>query len=221
MDRRFLEDTALHNPELFKAILQFNAGHCFLPQPKAMLDSLPLQAADLWQDRYFRHAAVSDPAAAGWWGFEHENCRFALLGKETLLKLCRRFSASVLGERIAHVIAREPQAQLKAKLGPELYRYAISRGRYQSGFLGKTFLSHLGPGSVADQFDMLTEVVLGLITDGWSDELDEMLGLPKQGSELEAAPAIALGPEHHAAFRFMLKKILLREVAPEWAPCFD
>ena len=219
MDRRFLEDTALHNPELFKAILQFNAGHCSLLQPRAMFESLPPQAAALWQDEHFRMAAVSDPPAAGWWDFELEDCRFALLGKETLLRLCRRFSASVLGERIAHVIAREPQTELKARLGTDLYRYAISRGRYQSGSLGKAFLARLGSGDVAEQFDTLTEAVLGLMTGGWPAELDGLLGLPSPGND--AALGKALEPEHHAAFRFMIKKFLLREVASEWAPCFD
>ncbi len=221
MDRRFLEDTALHSPVLFKAILRFNAGQCCPSLPQTLLGNSPSQAEALWRDPHFRRAMVADPQKSGWWSFEREDCRFALLGKDALLALCRRFSASVLGERIAQVIAREQQSELKAKLGPDLYRYAIARGRYQAGSLGRFLLSKLGIGSVAEHFDDLTEATVSLLTAGWPDDLAGMLGLPPKEPGNANAVMDDLTPEQRAAFRFIIKKILLREVAPEWAPCFD
>ncbi|MBR5734786.1 MAG: hypothetical protein IKX79_04545, partial [Desulfovibrionaceae bacterium] len=99
------------------------------------------------------------------------------------------------------------------------------------------------------QFSSLAHAALCLISEDWPRPLAEMLGLfrsrgdafPAQAGKkkhagaphalsmtpkTEAAgrdpdDAPALTPEERRAFDFTLKKILLREVAPQWAPCFD
>ena len=63
-------------------------------------------------------------------------------------------------------------------------------------------------------FDLHGRVALGLIMAGWPQLLQNR-------APVAALSDIAAPPDVQRGLWFDLKKVLLKEVAPSWAPCFD
>ena len=109
---------------------------------------------------------------------------------------------------------------MRHALGEELYRYALHRGQYQLGGVRRLF-ARLHPSlPLAERCALHGSMALRLVASGWPAELARRFF-----SKLPDAPLTQDVPEFgEAEIRdvwIARKKLLLKEVAPAWTPCFD
>ena len=222
MDYRFLAEIIALKPQLFRAMLNFNRKSA-APLPEE-LASLGGPFAGLWTRPDFRRAwPVPTSSAPGYWSFHEESRRMALLDADTVAALGLFFSAAVHGEELAHVISRDQVLELHSTLGADIFSYALKRGRYQISGLRSVLLVPESYGSLSRRIRILAALAPALIAEGWPEELrvlaQDRLPTADQTEGEKFEPR--LRREQRTALWFTMKKLLLREVAPEWAPCFD
>ncbi|MBP3730843.1 MAG: hypothetical protein J6I40_05155 [Mailhella sp.] len=223
----FLAEAATKHPALFKAIIAFNRRYAPSASVPEYFSMLPGHEK-LLQDKEVRSICLKiHQPFRGWWNFAEESTRFALLDTETLKKLCLFFSTAVMAEDIAHAVKRDEATALKQSLGINLYLYAIKRGRYQIGGIRSILIPFAGTGNLFERIERLSGKLLFLVCGSWPENLKNFLlqydaaafgfleGTPGTSTEHE------LSPDAQRSLRFAMKKILFREVSPQWALCFD
>ncbi len=232
MDQRFLEETVRRRPALFEAIAAFNRGQIRSGSVSSVLSACPHAAPALLDDARIRRAWASacNKAAptSGWWDFSDETRRLVLLSPEQIRRLALCFSAAVHAEELAHILDRRQVLEMRALLGEDVFAYAIRRGRYQIGSLRQDILRAMPAATLGERLLLLARAVLLLMGETWPEDLrriwHQKLSLLSFTSEVPAFTAESLpqpSREQRRALWFTLKKILLREAAPQWAPCFD
>ena len=222
MDYRFLAETIAIRPDLFRAMLNFNREYA-APLPEE-LSTLGPPFPELWQRSSFRRLWTRHPAQqAGYWNFSEESQRMALLDADTIHRLGLFLSAAVHAEEISHAIGREQVLELRRTLGADIFAYALKRGRYQVAGLRSLLLVPEEFGSLPRRLGILAAAAPAVIGAGWPEELQALAAsrLPQPEDDAAAAFTPSLRREQRTALWFTMKKLLLREVAPEWAPCFD
>jgi hypothetical protein len=238
-------DELLRNPALFRAVLDFNG----LAAPPPLELSKPGR-----QDRQFgpessllallaanprvRCAFVRPAPKTAVWCFAPPPNRLALLPPPLLKRLIFYWSAAVWAEDLARIIEKTRLSQIMANIGPELYRYAVRRGRFQLGSLRDRFrrgAQNENPECLTQAFFQPGEQLLSLCLDRWPEELciaweihwrragyqklqspqnpKKLKNLSWQGEWQNDVPFSTLWS--------CVEKILLSEVAPEWQPCFS
>lgn len=239
MDQRFLDETVSRRGALFAAMVEFNRLQLRCPDSSTSSPSNTKSEHSLLNDasirRAYRKNAGSTPPADGWWDFSDETYRLVLLSPAEVKRLALCFSAAVFAEKLALVIDGKQVLQLRSLLGNDIFSYAIRRGRYQVGSIRKVFLADNSPAPLAEHLLQLARNLLLLIGESWPDELrthwlrklaeTDLFStsplLAEAASSQTASPLPQLSREQRRAIWFTLKKILLREAAPQWAPCFD
>ena len=223
MDYRFFAEIISLKPQLFRAMLNFNREFAAcVPNELALLGD---QYTTLWNHETFRRAWFSAvPRESGYWNFSEESQRLVLLSSATLERLWLLFSAAVHAEELARVIARNQVLELRREIGEDVFSYALKRGRYQIGALRNHLCVPPSFGSLGRRIGILAASLPALVASEWPEEL-KALAAHKTAHGDDASSFEAFSPdlpgEQRRALWFTLKKILLREVAPEWAPCFD
>ncbi|WP_446424038.1 SctK family type III secretion system sorting platform protein [Mailhella sp.] len=232
MDQRFLEETVRRRPALFEAIVAFNRSQLRSAAASSSHSVCPSMASALFSDARIRRACVSacdtSVTPRGWWDFSEETRRLVLLSPEQLRRLALCFSAAVHAEELARILDRKQVLELRDLLGDDVFSYAIRRGRYQIGSLRQVILQYLPAAPLGERLLLLARAVLLLMGEAWPDELRRLwvlklnaLDFVSDGLSASAGPLPQLSREQRRALWFTLKKILLREAAPQWAPCFD
>lgn len=223
MDYRFIADILALKPPLFRAILNFNREYVS-PLPEE-LASLGAPFTDLWHSPDFRKVWPERSSdTTGYWNFFEESQRMALLESGTIERLGLFLSAAVHAEELSRIIARAQVLELRRELGEDVVTYALKRGRYQIGGLRALLLVPASFGSLTKRIRLLADAAPTLVSEGWPEELRRlaMNRFPHRSDEgQDQVFAPALPKEQRTALWFTMKKLLLREVAPEWAPCFD
>lgn len=219
MDHRFLAEALDRRPLLFRAMLAFNRD-AYAPVPEELTE-LGSPLSDLWKRGDFRRAWPRRPKEEGYWNFSEESQRIALLDKSTIERLGLFFSAAVHAEEISRVIAREEVLELRTMLGADVVSYALKRGRYQIGGVRAAlqFPDMFGPLPI--RIREVSALSLAMLRADWPEALRRMAAsrFPQMSAAEDAVPA--LRREQRSALWFTMKKLLLREVAPEWTQCFD
>ena len=234
MDQRFLIEAMSRKPELFTAMVGFNRAQLRSSSACSMLSPLGDVGSALLRDPVVRHACSgkSSKDAEGWWDFSDESCRLALLSETEVRNLGLTFSAAVFAEEMALVLDREQVVALRTLLGEDIFNYAIRRGRYQIGSLRPFLIEAMPEAGLLQRIQLLAAAVLYSISRNWPEELRNIwagklskAGMLAASSKNEAEQAGGILPPLRAEQRrilwFTLKKLLLREAAPQWAPCFD
>ena len=213
MERSDFHHLLTSNQPLFQAILAFNQ----LSRPPAGLAPAALAETIDQNPRLWRYFPSSDLPPA-FWDFRVEPHRLALLDDLTLTRLAQAWGASVWAPRLAGLINRPEALRVRESLGPELYAYALKRGRFQLGSLRESFLT----GEAApDSLDRarLEQCGLSAINQCWQDA-PAPLQARLSGRWRPLAAGELLPPDLRRQTWAWLKKILLTEVAPQWRPCF-
>ena len=228
MDQRFLDETVCRKPELFRAMVDFNSSRM------AQAGKKPEPASDtlgnaLLNDPVIRKSlgSPSDTDTTDcWWDFSDETFRLLLIENSTLKRAALGFSAAVYAEELALVIDRAQVLALRRLLSDDIFTYALRRGRYQIGSLRPFLTRQLTVGTLVERLSLLASSVLICLADGWPEQLQRLWiaklrdsGMLSENADGTALPS--LSREQRRALWFTFKKHLLREAAPQWAPCFD
>lgn len=112
-------------------------------------------------------------AESGYWGFAETSERFALLSEEDFGRLMLRAAAAVYGGEIAVTLKRDEREALRTRLGDELLRYAVLRGRWQAGALAADLKPFCAGLPLPDAVERLSHLVALLLWTGWPDGLRE------------------------------------------------
>lgn len=97
-----------------------------------------------------------------------------------------------------------------------MYSYALRRGRYQIGSLRTQLLGLAQGESLPERILSLAAISLSLVAADWPARLPSLCPAIRETQLSAPVPR-----EQRRAVWFTMKKILLREVAPQWAPCFN
>lgn len=225
MNRTFFAATLRNKPHLLRAMLSFNGLRRLSPLPES-LHGFP-HAAALWQeDAVRRRYDASCAPKPDFWDFEDESCRLALLDAPTRERLVLTFGVAVLARDICRLLRKNEVRAAREGLGDALYTYAVHRAPYQ-----------VDPDVVPDptvaaelpihlRARALGADCLRTLASRWPQALRDAVtwdavALPE--SHDAATPADRTGEqlEQHRRLWIAVKKVLLKEVAPAWTPCFD
>ena len=227
MHKQFFADVLVRRPVLWQRLLQANLPEGGPRLPDVCREQLGRAADSLWawlQQRPLTHGLpVSASGAAGplpFWDYAEESRRLALLPAPALLELCRVTGVVLHAPAIAAILLRDEVLSLRRSLGEETYQYAMQRGRYQLGGVRRFFQWRDTDLPLAERCALHGTMALLLIAGLWPEDV-----ALRVRDRLPALPATAVLPslteeECHELWRGV-KKLLLKEVAPSWAPCFD
>lgn len=193
-------------------------------------------------ERASEATAPGAPAAGAprvpFWDFAEESRRLALLPAPAVDRLALTFGAALHGNAFAVLVRRDDVLTLRTALGEDLYTYGLHRGRYQLGGVRRHFsplrdTERTGEG-IARRIRTDGLTALGVCIARWPDVLRRRLVWPDSMSgntsgDITADIISGTSPRWDEARRqaawpdiwFSLRKLLLKEVAPQWAPCFD
>ena len=215
MDKSFFIDIIAHNPPLFQAMADFNSA-VVPPVPEEISAVAGLDASALWRfpavRRHFKTAAVRE----AFWDFTEESRRLALLDAANLKKLQKLFGVAVHAEEIAKIIVQAEVLAIRDSLGEDIYDYAMYRGQYQLGGVSRHFCKEDQGLPLLERIRKHGSQAMAFCASSWpeslrkifEEKLEETLDREKPSAEVR-----------HLVW-FGLKKILLKEVAPQWAPYF-
>lgn len=225
MHKNFFIDVITRKPALFEAILRFNGqaaagedvpGASLPDQARDLCAGLPEEVLNELADnpRARRHICALARNGDAFWDFAEESRCLALLPPDTLIDLARFYGAGLHAEEMARTILGREVAALRESLGEDAYLYAIRRGQYQTLAGRELFTARHKDMALAERAGLHGREALGLIAAGWPQLLQNR-------TPAAALSDIAAPPDVQRGLWFDLKKILLKEVAPSWAPCFD
>ncbi len=235
MDKNFFLDVISQKPKLFNAIIEFNCkllydallqvihemnelAESIVGFNKNMIQKIALRAISLKKDRLIE-------AGYCFWDFLEETRRMILVDPETIHKLQLIFGAAIHADALSRVLIRSEVLQLEEILGKDVYQYGLLRGRYQLGTVRQFFLAKNVNLPLPVRIQWHGRLALKICMSTWPQILQKRfmthlkdMSLPYNIEEdvpKEFPPAVVYG------VWLGLKKILLREVAPEWIPYFD
>ena len=157
----------------------------------------------------------------GFWNFEEESSRLALLEPDVLTSLLRHFGTAVNARSFAAVVRRDERDALRSAVGGELLEYALGRGSFHLGETRGYFLSRHADRPLVERVRLHGLDALAVCVGRWPDPLRVVAG--QRFPELFDAMPRSSDRDHklERLVWFGLKKLLTKEVAPQWAPCFS
>ncbi len=221
MHKNYFLDVITRKPELFAAIMRFNgiaAGsedqgipgtvrECCADLPSGCLE-------ELWGYAPSRqHLQRLGQPAEQFWDFSEESRCLALLDSETLDKLTVMYGACLHAPEIARTVRGTEVKRLRQALGEQIYLYALQRGQYQVPTGRELFVGRHLDMPLEERIARHGREALEIIAADWPEHLRERIF----GA---AAPDLSFAGGRQQGIWFDMKKILLREVAPAWAPYF-
>lgn len=217
MSRDFFTAALRTKPSLLRAMLAFNGVLACPPLPTPLptaLAGVP-QAARLWTHPAVRRRCGGSCAAdPDFWDFEDEVFRLAFLDAATLDRLALTFGVAVLAPEICRLLRRAEVCAARERLG-ELYAYALHRARFQVNEISSPFCTLEAPLDVRAQ--ALGAWGLRALTRRCPPVLQSRFARLRPASGMDTI----LDTEQQTRLWADMKKVLLKEVAPAWTPCFD
>lgn len=234
MDKMFFLEIIMNKPQLFEAIIEFNCNLLYsvmiqtaeemasftMSTPgfdNSFIQKLALRAIALKKERLIETEYC-------FWDFMEETRRIALLDPEIVRRLQLVFGAAINADDIAKVLKRDEVLQLQQILGEDLYQYSLLRGRYQVGAVRQFFLAQNRSVPLTTRIQLDGRMALEICASLWPNflqsrffsQLNIMFSLEDNTTLSHDYPLSVIRGVWDG-----LKKILLREVAPQWAPIFD
>lgn len=237
MHKDYFVEMLTGNPPLFQAILSFNGLLDTQPCPLPLCfedsleceDSLVIKA--LWptpalRRRYPQQTNTAIPPP--FWDFSEESRRLALLPTAVLKHLGNTFGAALHGEAIALTLLRHDVIALKQGLGEALYNSVLQRGRYQAGrSMRKFFITRNQELPLPEKVHLHGLLALEVCCSTWPETLRthavSHLGDALPFLNVRKDPETVRHEDMPPAdiIWLNLKKLLLKEVAPQWAHYFN
>jgi len=213
----FFSETIRRRPALLQAVLAFN-GLLDTGSPPEAMHVPGVDANALWAS-FAARRLLKTGQKTGFWDFSDETRRLALLPFSVLDTLGTTFGVAVHAKELALTIDGGRSAALRRELGPDLYAYALERGQYQLGACASVFHGRDAALDLPLRSRLHGWQALKILSAVWPAELRASIAFPVFKGQ--ASPPPKLTDRGKTALWFGMKKILLKEVAPEWAPCFN
>lgn len=223
MHKQFFADILARRPVLWQRLLAANGSGQTAQLPHACREQLG-EVADSLQtwlgQRPLAHGLSDVTLPEAFWDYAEESRRLALLETPDLLELCRVTGVALHAPAIAAVLCRDELLPLREALGEAAYHYALQRGRYQMGAVRRFFQRRDTDLPLPERCALHGNMALRLVSGLWPVELAHRLDrrLPSL-PQTRALPSLT-EEDCHELWR-AVKKLLLKEVAPSWALCFD
>lgn len=239
MNINFFSEVLTRKPFLLKAMLQFNTPQQEMSVPKDMqeLADYGVDVDSLWEDvkGYFKETENSN-LSPNYWDFSDETKRLLLLDEHILQQLVLYFGVLLNAKEIAQSIEKTQVLAIKQELGEKAYSYALNRAQFQmkNTPLFENILTTKEEQSLTQRVISQGVLALASCIHEWSPELQENMA-KKLGRILEKHKNntlhdikslnhsffSTLSPETKRYIWFTLKKILSKELSPQWAQYFD
>jgi len=241
MHKDFFIHIIKHKPELFQAILRFNAS-CLpttIPPIPGALQALPEENAKaLWQallekNNLFQRFGFQHQVSS-FWDFTEESRRLVLVEPDAMEQAIQMFGAAIHAEQIAQVIGKDDVLALRTHITPQILAYALQRGRYQLGTVARIFRSLDTVLPLHQRIILHGRLAVQLCIAPWPEALRTMCSswihqvLDANPDSMDASDSLFLEKdnlghlvENTRKIWFSFKKILLKEVVPQWAPYFE
>jgi len=238
VNRLFHREIVRTKPELFRAILTFNRSihvktidHRFYsglssesgsPGITGYEDKPHVKASNRAKARFFTGDSL------GFWDFEEESRRMVLLDAATLNKLIFTWGAAFCAPLLNQVILKQDVELLDQEVGRPYVDFARGRGRFNIGNIHEI----IPPPPKAVPPSKMRSLIIGygmqahaICSAAWPLPLQtlENQRLERELPELfkHRLDLVQVAPSHPRTVWFSMKKILLKEVAPQWIPCFS
>lgn len=235
MNANFFRELLDEKPALLKEIIRFNQtgrapdtdSGVSAPLEAALLRHPDLLAARAERQRAEVRRFEETPHDAGAWDFEDESSRLMLLNESEAKRLFILAAAALSGDEIAHALQKAEREALLQAIGSDAYRWAILRGRFQTGSLARVF-EDFAPGTpLSQRVPLLASFLLQCLSKAWSEALKaRSLALQKSFTgerpatfETRAASDEALSLRRR--IWFFMKKIIVRELEPSCQRYFN
>ncbi|MCR5814018.1 MAG: SctK family type III secretion system sorting platform protein [Desulfovibrio sp.] len=217
------ENKPLH--QLWPHILRFNAHPCYdqptlseFLWPQAELESWLAQLPDC-----LRTSLPEPGKPVFFWDFKEDSRKLALLDDQRLERLAMVSGVTLHAKDLAMVVERRARQELCQALGETLLEYAVGRGQYQTGLAGAIMADLDRDLSLAERCRLHGWLALHFCAQPWPEVL--RLSLEKRLFSLSHGKSFAdYEPVDDDAWQTlwrMLKRCLLREVAPSWLAFFS
>lgn len=220
--RLFIKNLAANNPFLLKAIIRFNYSlnrsreNEFIPQTSLIASSNRAKAK------------LNGAFTKGYWDFEEESSRITLLDTNTLKDLLLTWGAAFCAPVINRFVTRQDVDTLHKNIDQKYIEFAIGRGQFALGDLLDIVTPVSGkvpPEKIKALIRKYGMTAHEICLAAWPQALQK-IQIQKIKQELpdwfKLRPSLSeLHPSHPRAIWFSIKKILLKEVAPQWTPCFS
>lgn len=171
---------------------------------------------------------ISGMNCFGFWDFEDDSRRLMLVENEVLKKSIQYWGAAFCAPAIRQVVLKDDRMTLEQEMGKDLIAYAMGRGGFSLGNarqLVPTDPKDL-PEKIADKIRAMGINAFLTLAGGWPSPLKHEAGtlvreLFKEYPPHESASGFQIPVDRTRVLWRVLKNIFLREVAPQWHPCFS
>lgn len=247
-NRLFHREIVRTKPELFRAILTFNNSiHDRTIEHKSYSDLYSgsgspgktghedkshgtsmelilnrLKASNRAKARFFTGDSL------GFWDFEEESRRMVLLDAATLNKLIFTWGAAFCAPLLNQFILKQDVELLDQEVGRPYVDYARGGGRFNIGHINEIIPplpKAVPPAKMRSLIIGYGMQAHGICSAAWPLSLQtfENQRLERELPELfkHRLDLVQVAPSHPRTVWFSMKKILLKEVAPQWIPCFS
>ena len=229
ISRSFYRNLVLDMPQLFEAIVRFNTS-IRLETEKNRLAS--------WKDTSLLDGILfkSNRATAqflggdtvSFWNFEEESRRIALLEPSILKNLILSFGAALCAPLLNRFIRKKDVETLKQDIHSNYLDFARGRGRFILGDISEIIKlkeQNIAPEKMRSLIIKYGMYAHGICSSAWPESLqnfeDSKIGHQLPDLFEHRIQLTQVNPSHLRAIWFSMKKILLKEVAPQWTPCFS
>lgn len=228
-DKPFFDALLAEGNALWPAVMRCNAHPRRTAAETAAEGPLPASArAELegWL------AQIPDSARGGevrteaefFWDFSEDSRKLALLDDGQLARLAEVAGVTLHAPALARIVEREARRACREALGAELFDYAQTRGQYRTGAAGDIVARRDTELPLPERCRAHGWLALYFCSLRWPKELRLMffrrLARLSGASGATVSLGNALGDTAWQALWRLLKKCLLREVAPAWKPYF-
>ena len=235
INRFFYRNLVLDKPQLFKKIVQFNASVNLEAGKKNNSENNNTLIENIFAGNNraklrFYNGTVT--AATGFWDFEEESRRLALLDAATVNDLILCWGAALCAPILNRFVLKSDIEILNREIGRKYLDFAMGKGRFILGNISEVI--KLEEKNAAPEMMRTMMIKYGIYAHSicsanWPDALlnfEEMKikhclpDLFEYFVEHREGKQAQSNPSHFRVIWFSIKKILLKEVAPQWSVCF-
>ena len=224
-DKPFFDAQLAEDNVLWPAVMRCNAHRRAKARDAGPLPAAARKRLDEWLAQMPDSLRTGDTGqkATFFWDFSEDSRKVALLDDEMLSRLAAVAGVTLHAPALARVVERKARLACREALGGDLFDYAQTRGQYQTGAAGDIVARRDTELPLPERCRAHGWLALYFCSLRWPRELRQMF-LPRlarlSGGDAVVSLGDGLSDRAWGALWRLLKKCLLREVAPSWKPYF-